>query len=106
MQYEVKIKIKDEFFNSVRLKALNYAEKNKIVNQKTINAFIDGYKSGYERDYEDVLENLIFEAKKRNNMNGVSRNSFREYVVKNKMWDEVILKLEEVKILCASEQIW
>lgn len=41
--------------NKVRLAALDYAEKNKIVNEKSIRAFVDGFKF---RDKADAVMNL------------------------------------------------
>ncbi|WP_454060132.1 hypothetical protein [Elizabethkingia ursingii] len=45
--------------DKVKLAALEYAEKNKIVNQKTINAFIDGFKFRNSHDSDNVLLYLI-----------------------------------------------
>ncbi|HFK5582152.1 TPA: hypothetical protein ACG0AV_002082 [Elizabethkingia anophelis] len=45
--------------DKVKLAALEYAEKNKIVNQKTINAFIDGFKLRDSHDSDSVLLYLI-----------------------------------------------
>lgn len=44
--------------DKVKLKALEYAEKNKIVNQKTINAFIDGFRFRDAHDSDNVLSYL------------------------------------------------
>ncbi|MDV3661663.1 hypothetical protein CMU70_14505 [Elizabethkingia anophelis] len=45
--------------DKVKLAALEYAEKNKIVNQKTINAFIDGFKLRDSHSSDNVLSYLI-----------------------------------------------
>lgn len=44
--------------DKLRIAALNYAEKNKIVNQKTIQAFIDGFKLRDSKDSDNVLTYL------------------------------------------------
>ena len=44
--------------DKLRIAALNYAEKNKIVNQKTITAFIDGFKLLDSKDSDNVLTYL------------------------------------------------
>ncbi|MVW92415.1 hypothetical protein FCL53_10605 [Elizabethkingia meningoseptica] len=45
--------------DKLKLAALEYAEKNKIVNQKTINAFIDGFKLRDSHSSDNVLSYLI-----------------------------------------------
>lgn len=46
--------------NELRLEALNYAEKNKIVNSKSIQAFFDGYRTNdNETSFKDMLKYII-----------------------------------------------
>ena len=56
----------------IKLQALNYAEKNKIVNQKTIQAYVDGFKF---RDNADADLNLMdIEKQFKNNFDSWERD--------------------------------
>lgn len=103
----MKYKIRERgVVNRVRLMSLDYAEKNRVVNQKAIKAFVDGYTAGRERELQYILDDVLEEVKIRNTMNGASRTSYEKYIAKNKILCEVERLLVEARNLIESNEIW
>lgn len=97
--------------DKVRLEALDYAEKNKIVNQKTIQAYIDGYYSRNNLSFEEQIGLLLSYANSVDRLKDAGYSDARgawynEYRKCDVYWKEIQEKLKRIKEIVNEKDFW
>jgi len=95
----------------VRLQALDYAEKNKIVNQKSINAYVDGFYARHNLKFKEQVEILLEYSNQQDRLSDAGHadargENYNKYRLCDDYWKDIQNKLTNILKLTNDKNFW